>query len=505
MKKTVIKIIAFVCVFAMLFWGVDNVLRFKYSDGIRQIEQFYRQEDDSVDVLVVGSSHAFLNIYPEVLWRDFGYSSFNLAASLQPMWSSYHYIVEALKTQTPKVIILEGYRLIEQKDYVERGTVIKNLYGMKWSKNKLEAIKAATGIDKSESEDTRSPQEIAVLDQIPFEFANYHSRYSELSAADFMRYYGLYECKNYKGNVVGTKVYTGFKQPNVAEYSTEPGTLTAKTEEYYRKILELGRELDIPIVTVVAPFAMNNKEYSIYLAAEQISEEYGQIFVNYNEYYEEIGLDFSTDILDAGSHLNEKGAEKFTFALGELIQDNFDIPDHRGDDAYGSWETDTEEYMRLYGSKNGLTEITAPETYVQKMLDDGDYSFAVVVNGTQDGESSEAFDEQASALFEALDIGVSDICDGVWFFRDGELKYSNTSVDGFKKNYRLDQYSDIRLGYGQIAGATNENGEPVSAFYINHNSNEQIYYENALTVYTYDDFVHSYVDTFVYSFDGERQ
>ena len=146
--KKIIKIIAFVCLIAILLLSIINVFSFTYSDGIRQIDAFYNQTDNTVDVLVLGSSHSFLNIYTEILWRDYGIASFNLSASMQPIWSSYYYLVEALKTQTPRVIVLEGYRLTETDDYLSKGTTIKNLYGMKFSKNKLEALKTSVPEDK---------------------------------------------------------------------------------------------------------------------------------------------------------------------------------------------------------------------------------------------------------------------------------------------------------------------------------------------------------------------
>lgn len=501
MKKNIIKVVCFICLLAIFFGSVNSVFKFKYSDGIKQITQFYKEEENSIDVLLLGSSHAFLNIYPEILWRDFGYSSFNLSASLQPMWSTYHYLVEALKTQTPEVIVLEGYRLVQQSDYASRGTIIKSLYGMKWSKNKLEALKCSTyrkGTLDNEDE-LFTPAELKEMEEIPFEFINYHARYSELGAADFLPNYGNPEYEYYKGGIVGTSVYTEYEKPNLEEYNREPIELSAKTEEYYRKILELGVEKGIPVVTVIAPYYMINREYRMFLSAEKIAEEYGQMFVNYNELYDSIGLDFSTDILDGGSHLNIHGAEKFTKSLGELLQDNFDLSDHRGDAEYQSWENGAEIYKRLYGDKNGLTSIGNGGEYVDRLLSEDQYSFAVVLNGT-DGEYSEELRAQIESIFKSLGIEQDGICDGVWFFEDGELEYSNTVSEAFRKPCRFDRYNDVRFEYG----IASEDGE-VEDFFIRKDNGEIVAYDEILTIYTYDNYVCTHVDTYQSGADGVRK
>ena len=179
--KIAIKVIAFICLVAILLLLCNSVLRFKYDDGIRQMEGFYDQEENSVDVLILGSSHAFCSFVPELLWEKHGYSSYIMGSAVQPLWISYYYLEEALKTQSPKVIVLEAYRFQEQKDYLERQYVVKNLYGMKWSKTKIDAYRSM--LPSKEEDKDRS------LSDTPLEFLNYHSRYSELSEEDFLENY----------------------------------------------------------------------------------------------------------------------------------------------------------------------------------------------------------------------------------------------------------------------------------------------------------------------------
>lgn len=109
MKKSVIRIGSFILILGVILGYVNKVFKVKYSDGIYSVTKFYELEDDTVDVLILGSSHAFENFNTGTLWDEYGMASYILAGSLQPMWNTYYYLKEALKTQTPELIVLEAF------------------------------------------------------------------------------------------------------------------------------------------------------------------------------------------------------------------------------------------------------------------------------------------------------------------------------------------------------------------------------------------------------------
>ena len=65
-------------------------------------------------------------------------------------------------------------------------------------------------------------------------------------------------------------------------------------------------------------------------------------FNSTNYDYDRIGLDFDKDFMD-NSHLNYTGAGKCTEYLGSELKSRFELPDHRGDSAYDSWEINYQE------------------------------------------------------------------------------------------------------------------------------------------------------------------
>ena len=107
MKKSIIKTIAFLLILFTSLYFTDSALRLKSSDGIYSLKKFYEQDENSIDVLILGSSHAFENFNTGVLWEEQGIASYVLGGSWQPVWNTYYYLKEALKTQKPKLIILE--------------------------------------------------------------------------------------------------------------------------------------------------------------------------------------------------------------------------------------------------------------------------------------------------------------------------------------------------------------------------------------------------------------
>ena len=103
-KKKLFWFLVFLAIGVLLFCGFWKVFHFKYA---KRLELYYGLPKNTVDVLVTGSSHAHVHINPAILFEENGISAYILSSSNQPIWNSYYYIVEALKTQSPKLVIVE--------------------------------------------------------------------------------------------------------------------------------------------------------------------------------------------------------------------------------------------------------------------------------------------------------------------------------------------------------------------------------------------------------------
>ena len=491
--KIAIKIIAFICIVATLLLLCNSALRFKYAEGIRQMNSFYEQEENSVDVLILGSSHAFMSFVPELLWENHGYSSYVLASAVQPIWLSYYYLEEALKTQSPKVIVLEAYRFQEQNEYIKRVSTIKGLYGMKWSKTKINAYRSMLPAKGEEGGEEG-------LKDTWMEFFNYHSRYSELSEADFLENYGDPAYEYHKGATIVDAVYSKKPTPDVDSFEISSVPLYEKTETYYRKLLELAASHDIPVLTVLAPMPTTAECYSRMLSAKAIAEEYGQTFIDYNDYYEELKIDFSKDIADQNGHLNKSGAEKFTTAVGQYLSEHYDVPDRRGDAKYESWDLALKAYDRLYN--HGNIPITAnPAKYINACMEGGDYDLIITWN--QPAEATEEYLEKVKLAFDRLGIEFEDgaLRDGAWIVRNGEVLYENLTQESFKEPHQFDRLRDILVTYGTPDHAkwrarTEDSTLKEQVFYLVDDEGNAVASEG-LVIYTYDTWLSNHLYTYV--------
>ena len=176
MKKKIIGTVVFLALAAAFLWKLNDIFSLKQEDGILPMEVFYEQEPGSIDVMFYGSSHTYSDINPAVLWEEAGIPSYDLAGSLQPLWNTYYYMKESLKYQRPKVMVVELVRAIEDRDYIEEARTVTNTFGMKFSEEKVENLKASTAEEN-------------VADYL-LGYPVYHSRYTELSRADFADYGG---------------------------------------------------------------------------------------------------------------------------------------------------------------------------------------------------------------------------------------------------------------------------------------------------------------------------
>ena len=112
-----------------------------------------------------------IGVSTKTLWNEYGIAGYRLWGSIQPIWNTYFYLQEALKYQTPKVVLFDIHSLSFQQDYADYAVQVKNTIGLNYSPLRLEAVK------------TSAPEEKWA--DLFLGFPTYHSRYSELQEEDF--------------------------------------------------------------------------------------------------------------------------------------------------------------------------------------------------------------------------------------------------------------------------------------------------------------------------------
>ena len=320
MKKRVISLTIFICLLVLCLMIFMRVFNYKYVEGIGTMKNYYKCRENSIDVVFFGTSHMYNGMNTQVLWDEYGIASYDLCGAIQPLWNTYYYVKEALKTQKPKLLVVDCYSIIQTGEGIGPAKYIKNIYGMKPSIDKLNAVLTCFEEEK-------------ISDYI-LEYPTYHSRYTELTEEDFRTNMGHAYLNDWKGYVV----YDVIEPQKRNDFSENIGScdLYPRCEEYMRKIIELAKENDVPLLLVVLPYSLSEEDTLQYNRVSEIASEYGVPLINFNYLYDDIGLDFENDLGDY-AHLNYIGSEKFTKYFGNIVTEQYDIPNHKKDDGYETY------------------------------------------------------------------------------------------------------------------------------------------------------------------------
>lgn len=105
-----IKIILGVCLICVTFYfGYNYLNKLFRTPDVDYGDSFHNMPENSVDVIVLGSSHAQYSFSPSFFYEDTGLYSYVLGSAFQPLKVSYQMLKEALKTQSPEMVVLEVY------------------------------------------------------------------------------------------------------------------------------------------------------------------------------------------------------------------------------------------------------------------------------------------------------------------------------------------------------------------------------------------------------------
>ena len=468
MRKLIIKFICITIIFVMFCMGFKDIFRFKYGDGIYPLDVFYNQEPDSIDVMFFGSSHVFENVNTGVLWDEYGMASFNLCGSVQPMWNTYYYMEEALKTQTPELIVLDTYRALEDREYVDDSRIIKNNYGLKLSENKIKSVKIS------------SPQ--SKWADYMLEYPTYHGRYQEIQRIDFTKNLGIKDWEYWKGFGLNTET-TPLEEP-VNIQTDEIGTLYPKTEEYLLEIIRLAKQKEIPLLLITTPYYTNVESQKIYNRVRQIASQYDVPYIDFNMLYQEIGLDFSVDFAD-GDHLNHKGNTKFSVYLGNYIKENYNIPDRRKDNGYESYQVMADNVrQRIYNQT--LAETADIGTFIDLTQNE---HYLTIFSASGDYKQAQNYEAVKSKLLE-IGINLDDAeADYAWIEENNKIVHTSANENTFLWHTKLENDNNIMV-------------QQKEKLIVNYNNSDFSIVENGLNIMVYDKITGELVENVGFEYSG---
>ncbi|MCI9443362.1 MAG: DUF1574 domain-containing protein [Oscillospiraceae bacterium] len=316
-KGQIIKIAVTALIVLSGLFLLQRLLMPKYVDGVVEgafVAEYYRENKDH-DVIFVGDCEVYENFSPVVLWQEYGVNSYIRGSAEQYIWQSYYLLEDTLRYETPDVVVfnIQSLQFSEsQREAYNR----MSLEGMRWSASKVKAIFASMKDNEH------------FLDYV-FPILRYHSRWSELTAAD-VEYMFTTKRVSHNGYYMRVDVKAAENVPQgkpLADYN-----FGENAWKYLEKMTALCAEKGIQLILIKAPSLYPYWYPEWEAQVEEYAEKNNLPYINFLELVDEIGIDYTTDTYDGGLHMNLSGAEKLSRYIGRVFREEAGLPDRRGEE-----------------------------------------------------------------------------------------------------------------------------------------------------------------------------
>lgn len=327
--KKLVRVILFLillvaCVlFAQTRLGYDDELKTQHF-----LEDYYELDRNTVDVVCTGTSAVQRGWLVPTIYENYGIASYSLASASQPFCLTKHIMKEALKTQSPKLFLIDIRSAMETPSELEEAKVRRVTDNMKESLNRIDAINTFREFASHGKNDV-DINDISLYVKI----ARYHTlvdptKRPEDKGVEYFGGFAFYAPSNF--NIVPME-YVGIVEDRTP--------LNKYSEAVLNDLLDYCDSIDAEVLFTLIPYAGDAEEISRINTAIDIVESRGYDCLHFLQepLRSEIGVDFDTFFYNQ-RHTNLYGSNQYCRYLAEYIQDKYDLPDHRGDASYDRWQ-----------------------------------------------------------------------------------------------------------------------------------------------------------------------
>lgn len=330
--KKLIGCIVFICLFIMIF--VKTTYLFSNS-GNDRLHIVGIKEEKPLDMVYIGGSAAFVYWQTMKAWNDYGIASYSYATNSITAENIKYYMKEVLKTQNPELFVIDVRPFQYWGEYIDEGGTRNGTDSMDLSVNRMKLVY-----------DTLKTRELSEdMEPLSYYFSimKYHSNYKNvLSNAASWSLINNEGISHYKGWEF-INDHCILKEPK-AFHTNIRAELPKECLNILYDLLDFCQSENLNPLFVVCPYYMTADQKEKFNVCQDIIESYGFAFLDANEHYDEMNMDFTTDFYNT-NHVNCLGAEKYTEFLSGYIKENYDLNDHRGESAYGQWDELYDEFV----------------------------------------------------------------------------------------------------------------------------------------------------------------
>ena len=332
-----IKIFLILIVFILLIIVFGRLVSLKYINLYPEgsfISDYYKEKNNH-DVIFLGDCEAYTSFSPITIYNETGITSFVRGNSRQLIGQSYYVLLETLRYEIPKVVVLSVGSMQYDKQIKEEYNRLM-LDKMRWSIDKINLIRYS----KMENE--------SILSYL-FPLLRYHSRITELNSDD-INYLFKDEVVSHNGFLINTDVKPLTVLPSkkiLNNYKFSDDNI-----KYLEKIVKLCKDNNITLILEKSPtmYPYWYSEYNDFFI--DFSKANNLDYYNFIDLKDNIGIDYNYDTYDAGVHLNLNGAEKFSKYFANLLKEKYNLQGHVEDNIKNDYNNKYERYKSEINEKD---------------------------------------------------------------------------------------------------------------------------------------------------------
>ncbi|MBD5458795.1 MAG: SGNH/GDSL hydrolase family protein [Lachnospiraceae bacterium] len=349
-RKQLIQGMIFIGIFLLALIPVSYIVRTN-GDVKDRFSGFYAEKDNTLDIVMIGSSPVFPYYSAPKLWGETGIAAYPLSSNVQRPAAMKYLVKEAEKTQSPSLYIFEmRMYTMEDEGLSENMAYTRGVTdNLRYSGNRVETIQALV----TESEDRLSYY---------IDLFKYHTNWKMFALSSEWKNWRYKKEHELKGFQIKDEVGPTARPEAGGAEGELP--LPAEQEACLRDLLQYLQENELQALFIVSPYGESLEDQQMFNYMGRIVEEAGYHFLNMNNCYDEIGIVFEEDFADYASHTNAVGAEKCTAFLEKYLLENYSFTDKRGNSSYSSWDRAYELWLeKVKEAKAVIAEHIANEDY----------------------------------------------------------------------------------------------------------------------------------------------
>ena len=270
------------CVFSLPYRKYRD-MGYQYEDIASKVAILNEERKNSIDVAFLGDSQGWATYDPLQFYTSHGFTSYACTPGQFP-YDAYVMLKNVFHRQKPKLVVMDVNMIYTPLNVLKLGLL--NL----------------------------------------FPIFHYHNAWLFEEKLDYRS-----DRKGFNGSdqVTPYQVDHAYMQRELSE------KLPADSQIYLDKIYQFckSENSQLLLVNTISPLVWTNARHSVIQAW---CDENGVKYVDYNqpELLKKIAFDFSADLRDYGEHVNIHGSKKICENLGDYIQKNYALEDHRKDSSY---------------------------------------------------------------------------------------------------------------------------------------------------------------------------